>query len=495
MINPPDQPQPRAEAKARLVKQLPPTTDNLSLYHLFRPFGPLAAVRCIETNLAGEHTGFRGMAQIDFYLEQHALAAQNALHCETIGRKTISVSIMPPGREALSKKSTLSVKAQPFTPAALAQKQQSKGEDTHEPAGTVKRVASGSAASIYAAPQASVAPAPAADSKLSPRPDLSIDNTTKQLDEPARSADWTSTSQQKPGSTAREPVGSSKSRWATSLDGGPAVSQGPQPTPVSDSKMPQLSPRHPGPAVDPTKLSPQTEETPSDSSPVALASKERSRLYEAVKRASPHLKSSAVDDVTDLLCGLPKKERASCLFNPTYLQTKVEEAKEALDLTDNESCPPPSKLSNDTADDSGMSHGATDSADYPREASISPSTSFHTLASLAHMSCKDIITLVEEAQHDKDSSRLPLPKIEADMWTETDRKLDTILQEPKEVDRKQKLGQLLFKQFKASGVVKGGSVAKITIALLDQEDLRSLGHVMDSFPELLKEKIAMLQKS
>jgi polyadenylate-binding protein len=47
-----------------------------------------------------------------------------------------------------------------------------------------------------------------------------------------------------------------------------------------------------------------------------------------------------------------------------------------------------------------------------------------------------------------------------------------------------------FKVVKSFGV-KGAP--KITIALLDQEDLRALAHVMNSYPTVLKERVMALK--
>lgn len=53
------------------------------------------------------------------------------------------------------------------------------------------------------------------------------------------------------------------------------------------------------------------------------------------------------------------------------------------------------------------------------------------------------------------------------------------------------LGRVRFKILKSLGV-KGAP--KITIALLDQEDLRATAHLMNSYPAVLKEKALALGK-
>lgn len=65
--------EPEPAAKPRLVKGLPPLTDDTAVYNLFRPFGAIARVQCIETNLQGHYTGFKGMANVVYYNEADAI--------------------------------------------------------------------------------------------------------------------------------------------------------------------------------------------------------------------------------------------------------------------------------------------------------------------------------------------------------------------------------------------------------------------------------------
>jgi polyadenylate-binding protein len=70
----------------------------------------------------------------------------------------------------------------------------------------------------------------------------------------------------------------------------------------------------------------------------------------------------------------------------------------------------------------------------------------------------------------------------------TDEFINSLHGQPPQM-QKQRLGDKLFKVVKSFGV-KGAP--KVTIALLDQEDLRSLAHLMNSYPAVLKEKVLAL---
>ncbi|CAO1629533.1 unnamed protein product [Parajaminaea phylloscopi] len=218
--------------------------------------------------------------------------------------------------------------------------------------------------------------------------------------------------------------------------------------------------------------------------------KERNRLLQAVTQLMPA--GSPVEDVTDLLAGLPKKERAMALFNPEYLRAKVSDAKEALDIAEGEG----EDDGDEVAAADPRSVKAVKDAPVVQSQTTAPAAAAaeadasHTLSSLAQLSCEEILKLADKAKTDKSSPGLPLPKVDEARWKETDAMMDRILEEKREAERKQKLGEVLFKRIKAFGI-KG--VPKVTIRLLDGEDLRSLAHVMDSYPDLLREKVAVIQ--
>ncbi len=70
-------------------------------------------------------------------------------------------------------------------------------------------------------------------------------------------------------------------------------------------------------------------------------------------------------------------------------------------------------------------------------------------------------------------------------WPATDAFIDS-LQGKAAHDQKQKLGDQLFKKVRSFGV-KGAP--KITIHLLDSEELRALAHLMNEYDEVLREKV------
>lgn len=206
---------------------------------------------------------------------------------------------------------------------------------------------------------------------------------------------------------------------------------------------------------------------------------ERQRILKAVTANTSQ--DAPVEDIADLIVGLPKRERALALFNLDYLRTKIEEAKAILDLSDEESISSPTtraitspltKANLDIANDS-----AHNTENKP------PNNKPYTLADVARMPAAEIIHLANSPQ----AAGLPLPKADPSVVTETDQFIDSI-KDMAPHDQKQKLGDQLFKKIRSFGF-KGAP--KITISLLDSEDLRALAHLMNSYPECLREKVAL----
>ncbi|UZJ52645.1 hypothetical protein CBS101457_001965 [Exobasidium rhododendri] len=217
------------------------------------------------------------------------------------------------------------------------------------------------------------------------------------------------------------------------------------------------------------------------------AQTERERLHRAVTELLPA--DSPVEEIVALLIGLPKKERAMSLFNQEHLRKKIDEAIAIIDLEDD-------------GESASVEHveGVATSA-IPRLtkenialASSSPAGTFgsderpkvYTLSDLADLPALEIIKLASSSQ----SAGLPLPKADARITKETNDFIDS-LQDLASHDQKQKLGDQLFKKIKTFGV-KGAP--KMTISLLDSEDLRSLAHLMNSYPGCLREKIIKMAK-
>ena len=88
--NPPT-PLPPPSALPRLVKHLPPGYTDSQLFDLFRPFGALASART-QTHF-GADTGM-----VEFWNENDARQAEDALHCADIEGQNIAVQVYQPRR-------------------------------------------------------------------------------------------------------------------------------------------------------------------------------------------------------------------------------------------------------------------------------------------------------------------------------------------------------------------------------------------------------------
>jgi polyadenylate-binding protein len=192
------------------------------------------------------------------------------------------------------------------------------------------------------------------------------------------------------------------------------------------------------------------------------AGTERERMLQHVKEALPE--DSRHEKITDMIDALPKKERAMALFNQDYLRTKIMEAKAILDLPEEEQQPAKTDILS-TANGNGASAAS------------------YSLADLGKLPASEIVKLAQEPR----SIELPLPSADPSVVKETDEFIDSI-KDLAPHDQKQKLGDQLFKKIRTFGI-KGAP--KITISLLDSEDLRSLAHLMNSYPDCLREKVAL----
>ncbi|KAN0059848.1 hypothetical protein ACQY0O_008422 [Thecaphora frezii] len=627
------------------------------VYDLFRPFGPLVRAHCILTSPAGIHTGFRGMASLEYYFEQDAQLAQDEMHCVTIGDKTISVAIDTVSKRPTGSSSAeFSASAAPFVPGRAM----SAAAPSFAPSN--RNTSGGSAASIYA-PQSNSSsrnghsngqetgqlfPVPGSNLQYSAAAATYIDPCNlfcKNLDPAIDSNELFSafksfgkivsarvmrdndgksrefgfvsfTTAEEAGRALRsmnnavlgskqitvrlhEPKKLRQEKLAAKFadigstsDGGmrsPSINGGDgfhhnsgiaspeekQDRRMSNSYYKAALANSDGGVMDETQLSSLTpvvrkevlsgefsrrvrdlpgvgakqvdgivaelvqlrleeavdalnnhvsllqrvsevrERLPQ--SPAAMSSgllsvpsaqrsvssgsvvgdnvsvmssapastKERERLLKAVIPLVPA--GGPVEDITDMLASLSKKERALCLFNSEFLRTKVDEAKEILEITEDDAdeapASPQSVKPTKTAPVSKGSDVPSPSATSDRDISPPAGVSY-TLATLAQLPAIEIIKLANATQG-PGSSGLPLPKADPKVMQQTDEFIDS-LSELAVHDRKQKLGDLLFKKVRSFGI-KGAP--KITIALLDTEDLRSLAHLMNSYESVLKEKV------
>lgn len=82
---------PSPSALPRLVKHLPQGFNDSQLYDLFRPYGALASAHT-QTHF-GADTGI-----VEFWNEQDAQIAEEALHCADIDGQNIAVQVYQPRR-------------------------------------------------------------------------------------------------------------------------------------------------------------------------------------------------------------------------------------------------------------------------------------------------------------------------------------------------------------------------------------------------------------
>ncbi len=646
---------PVASAKPRLIKQLPANTDDALVYDLFRRFGPLRRAHCLLTNPAGVHTGFKGMAVLDFYSEQDAQLAQTEMHCADVGGKTISVALDTAVRKVSSSLGEIRASAQPFVPGNGL----SAAAPSFAPTVSGSRsVSAGSSASIYATPAAAAthdnhagaAPKGARSLQYSNQASTYVDpcnlfiknldgaissndlfdtfkafghivsarvmrdndgksrefgfvsfttpdeahhalqamdnaklgarKITVRLHEPktmrqeklaarfAAAHGETSEAADASGSTgnarAAEPTAKADKRQSRSYfqAGVPADANGladeeqlrsltgvvrdellsgeftrrvQKLTSVEEAQVDgivaELLKLRLGEAVEalnnpislvqrvnearehlpaaaaaaaaatapaasasgalsadkPGQLGVQTQRSVSSTSSIggdgtaAASAKERERLLKAVQSVTEA--GAPVEDITDMLASLPKKDRALALFNPEYLRQKVDEAKDIIDITDDSgedltparaseptpaAAPTAAAAVSEPAAATTASKGASDGKEY-------------TLSTLASLPAVEIVRLASGGAIRGVELREP----DAAVVAATDAFIDS-LQGKAAHDQKQKLGDQLFKKVRSFGV-KGAP--KITIHLLDSEELRALAHLMNEYDEVLREKV------
>ncbi|KAI9567562.1 hypothetical protein HD554DRAFT_2023797 [Boletus coccyginus] len=285
----------------------------------------------------------------------------------------------------------------------------------------------------------------------------------------------------------------------------PSPAKSPSPVYSQDSRLldpSQLAatasaPEHPS---TPISISASLSTPPRTSSPSGSVppTSERDRMTAAVAR----IESSRQNELVELLMSLPKRERAMCLFNVEVLRAKIADAKMVLDSSEEEEepkvepSPPPvpvtpqaKKVSTVSLEDSpktpALSSRGPSAASSP--VPVTPSSTSHTIASLARLPAAEIIKLANSSS----ATGLPLPKADPLVVKATDEFVDGLLDKPIQ-GQKQQLGDKLFRAIKSYGI-KGAP--KLTIALLDQDDLRALAHLMNSYPSVLKEKALIVQAS
>lgn len=325
---------------------------------------------------------------------------------------------------------------------------------------------------------------------------LSISNVLHYLDDPEKLKQQVDQYKEKHPKTPVETPDESPSR---SVSGSPS-----QDSRLVVNDATASAPEHPSTPL--SLLTPPRAASPAGSMPPVS---ERDRVFAAVCK----LESTMQSELTDLIMSLPKRERAMCLFNVEHLRLKLVDAKMVLESDGGEDAPAeaapapaPAPPVTPQAKKTAVSQlGSTASPQTPDLSSrgpsaaasptpVTPSTAatgsgsgsgpVHTLASLAKLPAGEIVRLASSSS----ATGLPLPKADPLIVQATDSFVDGLMDKPPQT-QKQLLGEKLFKVVKSLGV-KGAP--KITIALLDQEDLRGLAHLMNSYQPVLKEKALAL---
>ncbi|KAI0346153.1 hypothetical protein BDW22DRAFT_1323158 [Trametopsis cervina] len=243
----------------------------------------------------------------------------------------------------------------------------------------------------------------------------------------------------------------------------------------------------------PASLStPPRTESPSGSVPPPS---ERDRMAAAIAR----LDSTQAAELTELLMSLPKRERAMCLFNVEVLRAKIADAKMVLNAEDEPDEPTPPALEAPKTPQIKKIASTATSPQTPALSSRGPSAAnspapvtpssvsavSYTIQSLARLPASEIIKLTNGPHADS----LPVTKADPLIVKATDEFIDGLKDQTVQ-QQKQALGEKLWRVVKACGV---RGAPKITITLLDQEELRPLAHLMNSYFDILKEKVLLAQ--
>ncbi|KZV99711.1 hypothetical protein EXIGLDRAFT_724268 [Exidia glandulosa HHB12029] len=219
---------------------------------------------------------------------------------------------------------------------------------------------------------------------------------------------------------------------------------------------------------------------------VAPAASERDRMAAAVGTLESDPTNAQL--IVDLLLTLTKAERAKILFSRDVLRNKVEEARLVLDTvnaTEDEPAPPPpvtpaKKKTSAVLDESpqtpALSSRGPSAVASPEAATPPPA---NVAKNLANLSAKEILARAR-------SSGLPDP--DPSIVRESDVFFDGLTS--RDIHKqKQMVGEKLFKIVKA---FDSRAAPKVTISLLDSEDLRALVHLMNEYPSVLREKVTIV---
>ncbi|CAE6395900.1 unnamed protein product [Rhizoctonia solani] len=498
-------------------KNLDPEIDSNKLFTHFKPFGQIVSARVMR-NDAGQSRGFGFVS----YQTSAALQAMNGIF---LGSKQIAVRLHEPKQLRQEK---LQQRFSPRTRSGATSPTPSEGGDSIYSAFSPdrdsirERAVRRSSGSYYAAALNGTLNVPMEYEELSAlspivRRDVLTGELTRRLKstEGVEETEVDALVEAMVSMDLKEIVGGiqSPSLFAEQLmharqNVSGLTSNGESP-PGSDAGAqgkssyppPSSAPEHPSTPVSfaGSRTSPPRTSSPSGSAMFGTDGSKQSER-ERIARAVAKIEPKKAQEITDLLLSLSKKERALCLFNADYLRTKVTEAKDVIevlldDKTEADTTQKP-KTAPKTPQKSGTGPTVDVSPSTPplssrgasAAASPTPTTpshpTVHTLATLAKLPASEIVMLAGSPS----ATGLPLPKADPTVVKTTDEWIDG-LQEKTLHQQKQTVGDKLFRVIKAFGIKQA---PKLTIALLDREDLRALAHLMNSYPAVLKEKVLLI---
>ncbi|KAG9029416.1 hypothetical protein FS837_003564 [Tulasnella sp. UAMH 9824] len=515
------------------IKNLDPSIDSNELFTSFRRFGHIVSARVMRTETGQS----RGFGFVSYQTPDQAASAMSAMNGTTLGTKAIIVRLHEPKQlrqEKLANRYSGGRNPHPRSASGATSPSPSDPGEVQSPMERVRR----SSGSYYQAALAGTLGLGYQHEELSAlSPVVRRDVLTGELTRQVKSLETVPSNdvasiveslvnlsladvveaihnkeilkeqvEKVAASQVAAPAPAPLAPGETTLESpGPAA---PKPVVPEDSKLldpsslsntpapPASAPEHPSTPVSTTGSLSDYPRTSSPSGSLLLGS-EKDKLLAAVSRVD----ASHAPDITNLLMSLSKKERAMCLFNPDYLKNKVAEAKAVLEADEEHAEVPASPAPTTAAPTtpakstqglgsaimspqtsaislSGASAAAT--PEVPGTPAIVPAATVHTLASLARLPATEIIKLANSPN----ATGLPLAKADPEVIKATDEFIDS-LNGQSEQQKKQVVGTKLFKAVKAFGIRN----AKITIHLLDTEDLRALTHLMNSYPSVLKEKV------
>ncbi|CAE6528604.1 unnamed protein product [Rhizoctonia solani] len=503
---------------------LDPEIDSNKLFTHFKPFGQIVSARVMR-NDSGQSRGF---GFVSYQAPEQATAALQAMNGAFLGSKQIAVRLHEPKQLRQEK---LQQRFSPRTRSGTTSPTPSDGADslysTFSPDrdSIRERAVRRSSGSYFTAALNGTLNVPMQFEELSAlTPIVRRDVLTGELTRRLKSTDGVQESEldalveamvsmdlkeivngiQSPTLFADQLMHARQNVGGLASNGGSPPGSDAGAEGKSSYPLPSSAPEHPSTPVSfaGSRASPPRTSSPSGSAMFATdGSKlsERDRLARAVSKIEP----KKVQEITDLLLSLNRKERALCLFNVEYLRSKVTEAKDIIEVLNLDEkaegdtsaaqkakASPTTPKKSGTGPTTGVSPHTPDLSSRGPSAAASPTPTtpshptVHTLATLAKLSASEIVMLAGSPS----ATGLPLPKADPLVVKTTDDWIDG-LQDKTPHQQKQTVGDKLFRVIKSFGIKQA---PKLTIALLDCEDLRALAHLMNSYPAVLKEKVLLI---